>query len=250
MINKPSNTDPATEYRGSGDSPGALRAEISLTIQTRHAQRLITGRPKGDDRPAIMGLTHFASRLRQISDCARADDPYADWRLIKIQEELERSDTELKKILAELEIRLTDVDSVEIQVAQSLEPIKIPLQFRSPYAFRGAYLAATFDEVVRATLTIRHVGLMRVSETERLLDKAARLVRRAYSSPSGYKYFGITRKDVSEGNAKAQEAEKMMGPVPEEILTRKRVADYVPDQSRFHDLNAGLAKALAQPPEA
>lgn len=58
------------------DQPGALRADVILTLETRQAQRMVKGRPGTVDKPAIMGLIGFANRLRVIWHGARADDPY------------------------------------------------------------------------------------------------------------------------------------------------------------------------------
>ena len=71
----------------------------------------------------------------------------------------------------------------------------MPLRFSHAYAFRGAYLVAGLDEVARALLTARHVGLVSRSESERELAEATRVVRRAFTSPTGYRFLGITRAD-------------------------------------------------------
>jgi hypothetical protein len=55
-----------------------------LTLQTRYAGRLVKGRQGAADRPPITGLLGFANLLRAIWHGARADDPYADWWLVKV----------------------------------------------------------------------------------------------------------------------------------------------------------------------
>ena len=39
------------------DTPGALRSEVWLTLQTRHAQQVFTGRQATPEKPYILGLT-------------------------------------------------------------------------------------------------------------------------------------------------------------------------------------------------
>ena len=74
------------------EQPGALRAVVTLTLETRQAQRMVKGRSGTVDKPAIMGLIGFANRLRVIWQGARADDPYADWWLVKIHDALDVTD--------------------------------------------------------------------------------------------------------------------------------------------------------------
>ena len=66
-----------------------------LTLQTRQAQRLVKGRSYSADRPAIIGLIGFANLVRSVWHGARADDPYADWWMLKIHEALEQVKREL-----------------------------------------------------------------------------------------------------------------------------------------------------------
>lgn len=63
-------------------SPGPLRSESWITLQTRQAQRLVSGRRAENGTPGIVGLTRFASMLRPLWTAARADDPWADWWLL------------------------------------------------------------------------------------------------------------------------------------------------------------------------
>ena len=84
------DTEPSSP--ASEDQPGALRAVVTLTLETRQAQRMVKGRPGTSDKPAIMGLIGFANRLRVIWQGARADDPYADWWLVKIHDALDVAD--------------------------------------------------------------------------------------------------------------------------------------------------------------
>ena len=86
--NSPEVEFPSSVSSADGYVAGALRGEVWLTVQSHHAQRLILGRAATLEKPAIVGLVGFADRLRVIWNAARADDPYADWWLIKIDEAL------------------------------------------------------------------------------------------------------------------------------------------------------------------
>jgi integrating conjugative element protein (TIGR03761 family) len=219
---------PHDGIRRRAPAPGALRSEAALSIQTRQAQQLVHGRTGREDKPAIIGLTRFAALLRPIWNGVRADDPYAAWWLVRVHEALACAWTELGSLHNTVQAQLQTVPGVQIGMAESLYPIEVPLIFANPYGFRAAYLIARFDDLVRAIMTARHVGLLDRDNAERFLHHGGRQVRRAYNSPLGYKYFGITRADIAQGNAKAAQARALMGDVPAAVLSGERAAPYAP----------------------
>lgn len=76
-------------------------------------------------------------------------------------------------------------------------------------------------------------------EAERLIADAARAVRRAFTSPAGYRFLGITREDVRQSTARAQQAAAIMGAVPDAIVAGERAAPYGPQaQGGFAAMNA------------
>lgn len=218
----PYHADPAVDYRSASTSPGGLRGQAELLVQTRYAQKLVVGRGKyeKDDPPAIIGLIRFAMLMRRLWDASELDDPYADWYLLQTQENLEHGHEELKHLKQQIEQRLQGVQGVQITVAESHEPVRIPLHFANPYGYMGAYLISDYDQFARAVLTARHVGLLSRDESERMLHQnGGRLVRRAFSSAQGFKYCGVTRDDMAANNAKARAAIEAMGELPQEVLT-------------------------------
>ena len=95
------------------DGPGALRGEVWLTVQTHQAQRLVTGRRADEGKPAIIGLMGFAALIRPIWDGARADDPYADWWLVRIYEALAQAEEALRETQASVLTRLEALSAIE-----------------------------------------------------------------------------------------------------------------------------------------
>ena len=114
-------------------APGVLRGEVWLTVQCHHAQRLILGRAASIDKPAIIGLVGFADRLRVIWNAARADDPYADWWLIKIDEALERARLRIKTEQAALDECIEQCSTLQIKVVTTSKPYRLALNFANPY---------------------------------------------------------------------------------------------------------------------
>lgn len=208
------------------DRPGPLQSKTWLTIQTRKAQLLITGRG-GDGKPAIIGLHRFAGMLRQIWACARQGDPYADWWLVKVDEALQQAQEEIRQSLRQMEARVKKA-RFEMSSAASVNPLRVPLQFANPYAFRGANLIADYDELVAMILNAGHHALIAPEEQQRLLNLAGRCVRRALSSAAGYKSFGVTRIDMEQSSPKAVEAQDALGVIPADVLSGTRRASLAP----------------------
>ncbi|GAC1626349.1 MAG: TIGR03761 family integrating conjugative element protein [Nevskia sp.] len=213
-------------------TPGPLRSESWIILQTRQAQRLVTGRRAEDGTPGIVGLTRFAAMLRPLWNAARADDPWADWWLLRVHDAIELGHQELDALLDYVNRLLKQTPNVSVTVAVSIEPLKVPLTFTNPYAFRGAYLLAKFDDLVRAVLTAKHVAMADRSSAERLIADGGRQVRRAYNTALGYRFLGITRDDARLMTARIMEAEAQMGTLPSDILDAKLRAPFAPEIAR------------------
>jgi len=209
-------------------APGALRGGAWLTLQTRHAGRLLKGRPGTAGKPPIIGLLGFADRLRLIWQGIRANDPYAEWWLVKVDQTLARAEAELQALRTDMDTRSAASDGLEIDVATSLEPTRIKLEFANPYAYRGARLLASYDGFARPVLSAGHVGLIGREDTERYLHAGARPVRRAFASAQGYRFLGVTREEIEQQTAKAKQAIEAMGELSPEILSGELRAGLLP----------------------
>lgn len=210
-------------------APGALRSDTYLMLQTRHSQRLVQGRTMADGKQHIVGLIQFAALSRSIWNGALSDDPYAHWWLVQVHQAIEESAEELRALKTHVHQLLQAIAGVTVSVAESVEPLRIPLTFTNPYGFRGAYLLAHFDELVRTVLTARHVALIDRDTNERLLADGGRHVRRAYNSVLRYRFMGINTDDIRLMTARGKEAEALMGPLPSEVLDGKLRAPHAPD---------------------
>jgi integrating conjugative element protein (TIGR03761 family) len=231
-----SNTHPSAEQVSSlNPQPilGALRGQAWLTVQTRQAQRLIRGRNGTTDKPAIIGLVGFADRLKLIWQAARNDDPYADWWLIKIHEAIEQARELVKRSQSKIDEQLAKSPAVEVRVAASLRPYRIPLQFANPYAYQGAHLIGEYDTLVRTLLSGCHVGLLDRASSEQAVQLGGRRIRGVFVLPQGYRFLGIDRASVRRKDEKAQRAQALMGELPPEVLSGEQQAPQVPSKLRF-----------------
>ena len=210
------------------NQPGALHGVVTLTLETRQALRLVKGRSGTSEKPAIIGLIGFANLLRIIWHGARADDPYADWWLIKVHDALELAERALKATIASVENELTASEAMSVTPSSSVRPIRTPLRFSNPYAYRGAHLVAHYDRLVRAVLTARQIGVMTRKDAEPLLASGGRQLRRAFLSASGYRLMGVTREDLFQCTARSAQAQASMGEVPAEVLSSGLRAPHAP----------------------
>lgn len=207
-----------------GVAPGKLRGDVWLNVQTHHAQRLVTGRPRTADKPAIVGLMGFANRVRVIWNAARADDPYAGWWLIRIEDAMSRAQARLKAEREALAAAFNHESILEIEVAASEKPYRLGLRFASPYAYRGAQLIAGFDATACRILTLKHIGLMDRALAARSLNVCASVIRHVFAATQGYRALGIDREAVLAGCDAAHEAAAAMGDLPEDVLSGVRCA--------------------------
>ena len=230
------------------EKPGALRGEVWLTLQTIHAQRLFEGRAATTEKPTIVGLVGFANRLRVIWQGARSGDPYADWWLIKIHEAIEMAEADIRSRQLELVKRMEQMDAMEVDVAASRRPYRVPLKFANPYAYRGAKLLAEFDKLVCMALTARHIGLLDSQSSEDILKASARKVRSIFMIPQSYLLLNINRERVREAKGRSHEARQLMGEVPGDVLSGERHAPLVPRKVDFPSGFAGNGQLRPEDP--
>jgi len=228
----PDNADPVVDYTTAAAKPGMLRGEATLDIQTRQAQRLVYGRRKTEDKEHIVGLVRYGMNMKRIWTSAGRDDPYADWILFLTETALMEARIKTNTERLSIEECLTSVSSgIHIDVAHSIEPVHIPLQFANAYGYMGAYLIADFDQLVRTVLTGRHVGLLTGDESTRILYQTSRMVRRAFTFSSQWKFSLVTRTDVRNNTPMAAKAKELMPKIdlPEGVIEGELRAEIAPE---------------------
>lgn len=233
---------------------GALHGQVWLSVQTRQAQRLIRGRPRSPDKPAIVGLLGFADSLKAIWQAARHDDPYADWWLIQVEEGIAATRGRLQTLLTAFDEVLGAQEGLQITIAASTRPHRIALQFANPYSFRAAQMLSDYDRLMCTLMTLRHTGF----EVPAALDKAAitssRGLRRVFALPKGYHFFAIDRPAVRQGTQRARQALAMMGALPDDILCGVRLPNLRPrpvisDQPAGHgDVSENATQIASEAP--
>ena len=228
----PESEFPGSESSAENHAPGVLRGEIWLTVQSHYARRLILGRAATVEKPAIVGLVGFGDRLRVIWNAARADDPYADWWLIKIDEALERARSRIRREQAVFDKCIEQRSALQIKIVTTSKPYRVALNFANPYGYWGAHLIAEFDTTARTILTAKHVGLISGNLAEQSLHGCAGAIRSLFAVPLGYRLLRIDRKAVKAGLKTAKEAAEFMGEIPQAVLLGEQLAALTPHKAQ------------------
>jgi integrating conjugative element protein (TIGR03761 family) len=210
------------------EQPGDLRSETRMTIQTRQAQKLVVGRKSSEHVEAIIGLLDFGRRMKLIWLSAEADDPFADWFLVKIEQSLADSQALIQAKTTWLTTRLGEIEGFDIQVAQSLQPLQVPIYFQNPFGYMGAYLIADYDALARSVFTARHIALIDRAVAEQLLQVTGKAIRRTFNLASQWKFTGVIRDDVLAQNPNALRAQGLLGECPEAIVAKTQRAKIAP----------------------
>lgn len=232
----PDNADPVVDYTTAASRPGLLRGNASLDIQTRQAQRLVYGRQRTESKEHIIGLVRFGMNMKRIWSSACRDDPYADWTLLQVENALNTTRESIRTLRQGTATLLESAATgVQIDIAHSLQPVRVPLQFANAFGYMGAYLIADFDQLVCAILTGRHVGLIQRGDSDRTLHNCARRIRHAFALSGLWKFTLVTRTDIRHDTPiarKAREAMALMGELPQVILEGSQRARIAPEISR------------------
>ena len=217
-------------------SPGSVRTKGMITVHTKAAHRLVHGRRKTKEAEHIIGLLQFSSKVNIIYSAAEGDDPYADMRLNNIYEAI----IETRKIIEENSRHLINLlgkdDNIEIFPSTSIEPMKVPLEFRTPFGYLGAQLISSFDSLLLKALAARHSALIFDDDWKTFVNYPARKIRHCFILADGFKLSGASRDDFAANNARATEALNKYGDLPEDVLKGTNRCPLAPKIKNHPDL--------------
>ncbi len=211
------------------EQPGGLRSETRMTIQTRQAQKLVTGRKRAKGVQPIIGLLDYGRRMKLLWLSAQANDPYADLYLIKIEESIDETKQLIKEKKQWLDDVLNSMPGFDIDIAQSMQPIQVSIVFQNPYGYMGAYLISEYDELCCSVFTASHIGLIDRKTASSLIEAAGKLIRRTFDMAAKWKFTGVTRDDIKASNPVGLGAIETYGACPEPILSASKRAKIAPE---------------------
>ncbi|MCR6651310.1 MAG: TIGR03761 family integrating conjugative element protein [Cellvibrionaceae bacterium] len=210
--------------------PGPVISTATLQLHTRIAVDLFHGH---------RGFTWFAANLNKLWELSLQDAPYADYRLILVEEQLPLVAQYLANKTEEIESRLGALVGAGIQPVshQSVRPVKVPLAFRATQAAAAVMQLAALDRLTQKALMAKHFGLLTESDWQTSVGACANAMRDLFAS-SEHQATGASRDDFASKNRRAQEALGCLGELPAEILDGSRRPSMGPvSRSSWHALS-------------
>ena len=199
-----------------------LLNEVELTLHIKAVRLLCLGYTDPDK----IGLLRFAQLTNVIWGAAKNDDPYAEWRLMELYDQMTTLREAIKKLEERCQQRLSELRGLKISLYSNPDPFKLDLRFASPFSFMASCLMADLDYVERQFYTLRRLGLVLEGHTTvtGFVPKVQALLRKPLLWPN----TGVTRQDIRELNAKARSVISSMGEVPEPILNKTLKFAFLP----------------------
>jgi integrating conjugative element protein (TIGR03761 family) len=190
--------------------PGPVISKATIQLHTRIAVDLFHGQK---------GFTWFAANLNKLWDLSLQDDPYADYRLILIEEQLPLVSQYLAQKAEDVEERLGALACVGIQPVsyQSVRPVDAPLAFRATQAAAAVLQLAALDRLAQKALMAKHFGLLNESDWQNLVGACAKALR-DFFAVSEHHATGAGRGDFASKNARALDVLERLGEIPVEIM--------------------------------
>jgi integrating conjugative element protein (TIGR03761 family) len=216
------------------ERPGPVQPKATIRLHTFIGHQLFFGRQ--DTRPGggrEQCFTLFASNLNSLWTCAMADDPYADARLIQVEEQIDRVKVQLKELMALMDELLTSMEDAGIraEAQSSVRPVDVPIGFRAVHAAVAVQLLGMTDRVILKALAARHFGLVTAQDWQRILSQTVTPMRHLFEL-SRFRASGAARDDFAANNARARAALEKLGQLPADILQGLRRPKLGPNPSR------------------
>lgn len=172
-----------------------------------------------------MGLRQFATTMQTLWLAAKAHDPYAEWHLMQIYDQL--------CILAEsygyLEMAFQNkiMDSrLEIEIFTNPTPFRFSLNFGTPFSYMAADLLVDLDGLLRYAYTLKQIGIL--LKEEMLPTNMIQKLQHLFTQGRQWKQTGITRKDIAQSNEKSKMATASMGELPQAIFDKSVQFEFLP----------------------
>lgn len=228
-------------YSVASQRPGRLVKPSEMALHTYQAQRLFTGRKRSEDKPGIPGMMTFAKVCYQMWLLTGNNNPYADYLLIQVLQEMEDMRKEIQDEIDKLRLVLNERKErgLSHSIAASAKPLVIgSLSFGSPYGYKALDLLLDFDYYVRVVTTLEEVGQIKTDDARGRKERTQHRIRSFISRIvrlgdilRAEKLLPLSRADfgtgaTDEGKIRVALAAKVLGDVPDLILRGDKRPDY------------------------
>lgn len=216
----------AAPYLVEKTTPEPLHDKVTITLHTLQAHGLMKGRTAAGKKPVVIGLFGFASRVKELFDAAKNDNPYADWWLIRIEEKIINCRLVIDVLNEQIKERLDSLEGITIKF-DDFKPTTTELTFLSQYGYLVAQIITQYDVATRSVLSLRKIGqLDEMTQTQH--RQCGRQIRSLLGLCHQYKTVKVTRADVIDRTDKAIQAEKLLGALPRDVLTCEKLPVFGP----------------------
>ncbi len=240
-----------------------------MEIHTKEGYRLFMGRSKdpGGTFQAIVGGRRIASALKRLWTLTSLDNPYADWALVRhdqnVEQIMQRLEAETTKGVAALEAMKRR--GLTYAVVRSAEPKALTLGFKSPYGYTMAEVVVTYDYFVRVMKSLARKNLRSDDQVRTVVREVTRFIRARLNETARFERWllreelaALSRVDytdaaTAEGKKRIEAASAIFGQVPSEVFggkvaprhSRRRTQLTPADRKLLQEASASLAAAEA-----
>lgn len=200
--------------------PGPVIPKATIRLHTYVTHQLFFGRKTDESRTGRdVCFTLFAANTNTLWDCAIADDPYADARLIQIEDKLQVVRSKVDTVSKAVSELLGSMESSGIRVDnhQSIRPVDVPIVFRTVHASVAIQILGSIDTLIQKALMARHFALVTDQDWQRIREESVSPMRHLFSLAQ-FRSSGATRDDFAATNARARAAIEKLGQLPDDIL--------------------------------
>ena len=209
-----------------------LRSVMTLELHSDIAHDYVRSHnPPHPDAKRQPGLLEFTRRVRGVYVDASHNNPYADWTLLKVEEDIKTLRESIDRHRTQLREKLSELDDDVLEPAVADEPHRDQVEFDTPYAYVLGVALAEFDSLVREAMTAAHTGAIRPRERTGIFQAITRQIRRTLMTPHHYVRTRITRGSVRQEDAAQIEIleTRMGGSLPHDVLSGERRGEFAPD---------------------
>lgn len=221
---EPANKLPDKEKNKRNSKQSSLSQVVAtITLHTQIANSFFNASWK----PGNIGLVQFSLQTAKIYKASQADDPYADWYLMKTYDAIVIAKERLNKIGKEIVACFAGECEIKLQHATN-KPWLRELRIFSPFSYMGARLLTDFDQVLRQFIIMRHISKQIGNDIS--VKKPISELEAAFSLPFAWRETKVTRVDIYADNQKALDAKTAYNtPLPNEVLDKKIEFSYLPN---------------------
>lgn len=209
----------------------------SMQLHTKEAFRLFMGRAKDPNGQyaQIVGGKRVAASLKCLWLLSGADNPYADWALLRHEELMQDITRRLQREVNQLQQKLDAqrMRGLQYSILRSAEPKVLLLGFKSPYGYAISDLVVHFDYYIRTVKTLVRKDQLSDDQGRQSIRDLTRAIRAAFIETARFERF-LMRPDLRdlcradfvpqacrEAARRQLEVVQLLGPIPPEVYSGK-----------------------------